>query len=62
MKFAVRYYTRLGNTQKLANAIAKAISVECNDISLPLNEKIDVLFLGCSYYVSDIDENVKKFI
>ena len=31
-------------------------------MSVPLENKIDLLFLGCSYYAFDVDENIKKFI
>ena len=62
MKIAVRYYTRSGNTKKLADAVAKTAAVESKDISCPLDEKADILFLGCSYYAFDVDEAVKKFI
>jgi len=62
MTIAVRFYTRSGNTKKLADAVAKAASVESKDISCPLDEKVDILFLGCSYYAFDVDEAVKKFI
>ena len=62
MKVSVRFYTRSGNTEKLADAIAKAIGVRAENVSVPLENKVDVLFLGCSYYAFDVDENVKKFI
>ncbi len=62
MTVAVRYYTRSGNTKKLADAVAKTASVESKDITNPLTEKADILFLGCSYYAFDVDEAVKKFI
>ena len=62
MKIAVRYYTRSGNTKKLADAVAKAVSAEAKDIASPLTEKTDILFLGCSYYAFDVDEAVKTFI
>ena len=62
MTVALRYYTRSGNTKKLADAVAKTASVESKDISFPLDEKADILFLGCSYYAFDVDEAVKKFI
>lgn len=62
MKVSVRYYTRSGNTEKLADAIAKEIGVNAENVSVPLEDKVDVLFLGCSYYAFDVDENVKKFI
>ena len=62
MKYAVRFYTRSGNTKKLADAVAKTVSVEAKDVTAPLDEKVDILFLGCSYYAFDVDEAVKKFI
>lgn len=62
MKIAVRYYTRSGNTKKLAEAVAKAVETEAKEISVPLTEKADILFLGCSYYAFDADASVKEFI
>ena len=62
MKLAVRYYTRSGNTKKLAEAIAGAISAEAKSVDCPLEEKADILFLGSSYYAFDVDEAIKKFI
>lgn len=62
MNIAIRYYTRSGNTQKLADAISNAVSVEAKDMSAPLTEKVDLLFLGCSYYAFDVDKAVKAFI
>ena len=62
MKCQVRYYTRSGNTKKLANAVAEAVSVEAMDITAPLTEKVDILFLGSSYYAFDADDAVKNFI
>ena len=62
MNTAVRYYTRSGNTKKLADAIAKTISSESKDLSTPLEERTEILFLGCSYYAFDVDAEVKRFI
>lgn len=62
MNISVRYYTRSGNTEKLAVAIAKAVGVKAENVEVPLNEKADILFLGCSYYAFDVDESIKKFI
>ena len=62
MKIAVRYYTKTGNTEKLAMAIAEAVGVEAKPISVPVDEQVDILFLGNSYYAFSIDPEVKKFI
>ncbi len=62
MTFAVRYYTKTGNTRKLAEAVAKELGVEALPISEPVTEAVDYLFLGNSYYAFDIDPEVKAFV
>lgn len=62
MKAAVRYYTRSGNTQKLAGAVAEAVGVRAETVLVPLSQNVEILFLGCSYYAFDVDEAVKNFI
>ena len=62
MKFAVRYYTKTGNTKKLAEAMAKALGVEALPISEGIDELVDVLLLGNSYYAFSIDPEVRKFM
>lgn len=62
MKTAVRYYTKSGNTKRLAEAIANAIGVEALPIDVPVSEPVDILFLGNSYYAFTIDPEVRKFV
>lgn len=62
MKIAVRYYTKTGNTKKLAEAIGKVLGVEALPISSPITEPVDLLFLGNSYYAFSIDPEVRNFI
>lgn len=62
MKIAVRYYTKTGNTKRLAEAVAEAAGVEALPISVPVNETVDILFLGNSYYAFSIDPEVRGFI
>lgn len=62
MKYAVRYYTKTGNTKRLAESIANVLGVEALPISEPISEEVDILFLGNSYYAFSIDPEVKKFI
>lgn len=62
MKVAVRYYTKTGNTKRLAEAVAKALGVEALPISAPVEERADLLFLGNSYYAFSIDPEVRDFI
>lgn len=62
MKVAVRYFTRSGNTKKLALAVAEAAGVEALDVSQPLLEKTDIVFLGSAVYAAGVDEAVKRFL
>ena len=62
MKVAVRYYTKTGNTKRLAEAVAKAVDTEALPISVPVDEPVDILFLGNSYYAFSIDPEVRKFV
>ena len=62
MNCAVRYYTKTGNTKKLADAVAKAVGTEALPISTPVDEKVDILFLGNSYYAFSIDPEVRDFV
>ncbi|MBQ9648532.1 MAG: flavodoxin [Oscillospiraceae bacterium] len=62
MKAEVRYFSRGGNTKKLAEAIAEAIGTEAKTTAEPLTEDVDILFLGSSVYAYGVDDEVKRFI
>ncbi len=62
MKIAIRYYTKTGNTKKLAEAIGSAINVEAKTVDEPLTEDVDILFLGSAVYAAGIDSKIKDFI
>ncbi len=62
MNIAVRYYTKTGNTKKLAEAVAKAVGTEALPISVPVDKPADILFLGNSYYAFSINPEVRNFI
>ena len=62
MNIAVRYYTKTGNTKRLAEAVAEAAGAEALPLSSPIEEPVDILFLGNSYYAFMIDPEVREFI
>ena len=62
MQYAIRYYTKTGNTKRLAEAMAEVLGVEALPLGEPLEEPVDLLFLGNSYYAFNIDPEVKSFI
>ena len=61
MKIAIRYYTKTGNTKKLAEAIGSAINVEPKTVDEPLTEDVDILFLGSAVYAAGISGQIKDF-
>ena len=62
MKIAIRYYTKTGNTKKLAEAISQVVNVEAKTVDEPLTEDVDILFLGSAVYAAGIDGKIKEFI
>lgn len=62
MKIEIRYYSRGGNTKKVAEAIGKAINIEAKTTDEPLKEDVDILFLGSAVYAYGLDEHIKTFI
>ena len=62
MKIAVRYYTKTGNTKRLAEAVAGAVGAEALPLSAAIEEPVDILFLGNSYYAFSIDPEVRQYV
>ena len=62
MNVAVRYYTKSGNTKKLAEAVANAVGVKAETTDKALTQDVDILFLCSSVYAYGVDESVKRFI
>ena len=62
MHIAIRYYSKTGNTEKLAKEIEKVTKVKAEPVTKKLNKDVDILFLGSTIYAAGIDEEVKKFI
>ncbi|MFI3254968.1 MAG: flavodoxin family protein [Eubacteriales bacterium] len=61
-KTQVIYYSQSGNTEKLALAIGEALSCPVGKVDSPLEEKVELLFLGSSLYKFGIDKHVVQFI
>ena len=62
MKIAVRYYSKTGNTKKLADAIANVAGVKAEIVDVKIEDDIDILFLGSSVYAAGVDPKIKEFI
>ncbi len=62
MSTKVVYYSKSGNTKKLADCIAQTAGVKAEVIGDGAREEADVLFLGASVYWAGIDGKVKTYI
>ena len=62
MKIEVRYFSKGGNTSKLAHAVAEAVGAVAKTVADDLTEKCDLLFLGASVYAGRPDKEVISFI
>ncbi|MBF9017903.1 MULTISPECIES: flavodoxin family protein [unclassified Oceanispirochaeta] len=62
MKIAVRYFSRTGNTEKLARAIGEQLNIDPQSVDIPLEDDVEILFLGSALYALNIDKQMKGFI
>ena len=63
--YAVRYYSRSGNTKILAEAIAKAAGAEAVSVdagNAAIAEPVDVLFVGGALYAYGLDKHLKNWL
>lgn len=58
----VRYFSKSGNTKKLADVIAETAGCVAVQIPVPIDNKADILFLGASVYWGGISAEVKEYI
>lgn len=62
MKIAVRYQSRGGNTRAVAQVIAETLGIQAEPIDSPLDETVDLLFLGGGVYAWDADPQLKEYL
>lgn len=62
MKIAIRYFSKSGNTKKLADAISEVTGASSETVDVPVEDDVDILFLGSAVYAAGVDDSVKKFI
>ncbi len=62
MKIAIRYYSKTGHIEKMANVVSELTGAKAETVDVPIAEEVDTLFLGSSVYMAGIDKKVKDFI
>ena len=65
MKVAIRYYSRGGNVQAMAEAISRATGIEAISVDeegAEITSHVDLLFIGAALYSFQLDPIVKKYL
>lgn len=62
IKIAVRYQSRNGNTRAVAEIIAQIAGVQAEPIDIPIEENVDLLFLGGAVYGWKADPALMDFL
>ncbi len=63
MKVAIRYYSKLGHTKAIAEAMGEEANVKAISVmdEPELKEEVDILFLGGAPYVNIMDEKLREY-
>lgn len=63
MKSAIRYFSKLGHTKDIANAMGEELGIEAVSIvdEPELKEEVDVLFLGGAPYANVMDDKLRTY-
>ena len=63
MKVAIRYYSKLGHTKDIADAMGEELGIKAISIvdEPNLTEEVDILFLGGAPYANVMDEKLRTY-
>ncbi|MBR1923113.1 MAG: hypothetical protein IJ838_05120 [Paludibacteraceae bacterium] len=62
MKYAIRYFSKFGHSEQMAQVIAQVVNNNAETVATPLSEKVDILFLGAGIFLGSVNKAVMQFI
>lgn len=62
MKNAIRFFSKFGHSAQMAEIVGKVIGAKPEDVTHPLTEPVDVLYLGCGVMLGKISSDMVNFI
>jgi flavodoxin len=62
MKIAIRYQSYGNNTKEVAQAIAKALNISAETINVPVEDTVDILFVGGAVYMCNLAPSFRSFM
>ncbi len=61
MRIAIRYYSKFGHSEQMAQAAAEVLGVKAESVDTPLQEGADVLLIGAGLFLAKVNGRVKEF-
>ena len=61
MKTAIRYYSKFGNSKRMAQAVGEVTGVKPESVETLLTEEVDILFIGAGLFLAKVNGRVKEF-
>lgn len=62
MTTAIRYFSKFGHSAKMADVVGQVIGVKPETTQVPINEPVDVLYLGSGVLLGKISSDMVRFI
>lgn len=61
MKYAIRYYSKFGHSEQMAQVVGKELGVKPESVESPLTDEVDILFVGAGLFLAKVNGRVKEF-
>lgn len=61
MKYAIRYYSKFGHSEQMAQAVGDELGVKPESVETPLTGETDILFIGAGLFLAKVNGRVKEF-
>ena len=58
----IRYYSKFGHTKNMVEAVKDLMDSEPRTVDVPLEGKVDVLYIGAGVMMGKVDKQVMDFI
>ena len=62
MTTAIRYFSKFGHTKQMADVVGKVTGAKLETTDVPVNQPVDVLYLGSGVMLGKISSDMTKFI
>ena len=61
MNYAIRYYSKFGHSEQMAQVVGETLGVKPESVETPLTEDVDILFIGAGLFLAKVNGRFKEF-